>query len=140
MIEVNYLELILAVVVSMAIGFAYYMNPIIAKPWMKLMGYSKEDVKPTGNEMAKMYGISAVLALVTAFVLSHVMTMSISYFNYSQVMTGIISAFWMWLGFIMPVQATEVLFGKKPVKLFAINTGYQLTSLLAMGVIIGLVG
>ncbi len=139
MIEVNYLALILAVVVSMAIGFAYYMNPIIAKPWMKLMGYSKEDVKPTGNEMAKMYGTSAVLALVTAFVLSHVMTMSIAYFNYSPVMTGLMSAFWMWLGFIMPVQATDVLFSKKPIKLFAINTFHQLLSLLGMGIVIGLV-
>ncbi|MBP9716785.1 MAG: DUF1761 domain-containing protein [Candidatus Levybacteria bacterium] len=137
-IEVNYLALILAVVVSMVIGLAYYMNPIIGKPWMKLMGYSKDDVKPTGVVMAKMYGTSAVLALITAFVLSHVMTMSIAYFNYSPVATGVISAFWMWLGFIMPVQATDVLFSKKPVKLFAINTGYQLLSLIGMGVVIGL--
>lgn len=137
-IEVNYLALILAVVASMAIGFVYYMTPFIAKPWMKLMGYSKEDVKPTGNEMAKMYGTSAVLALVTAFILSNVMTMSMAYFNYDGISTGLMSGFWMWLGFVMPVQLTDVLFSKKPIKLFAINTGYQLLSLLAMGVVIGL--
>ncbi len=138
MIEVNYLALIAAVIVSMVIGFVYYMNPVIAKPWMKLMGYSKDDVRPSGSEMGKLYGTSAVLALVTSFVLYHVITMSIAYFNYSPVMTGITSAFWMWLGFMMPVQATDVLFGKKPFKLFAINTGYQLASLLGMGIVIGL--
>lgn len=138
MIEVNYLALIAAVIVSMVIGFLYYMNPVIAKPWMKLMGYSKDDVRPSGSEMGKLYGTSAVLALVTSFVLYHVITMSIAYFNYSPVMTGITSAFWMWLGFMMPVQATDVLFGKKPFKLFAINTGYQLASLLGMGIVIGL--
>lgn len=53
-------------------------------------------------------------------------------------MIGITSAFWMWLGFIMPVQATDVLFSKKPFKLFAINTCYQLASLLGMGIVIGL--
>lgn len=138
MIEVNYLALIAAVIVSMVIGFVYYMNPVIAKPWMKLMGYSKDDVRPSGSEMGKLYGTSAVLALVTSFVLYHVITMSIAYFNYSPVMTGITSAFWMWLGFMMPVQATDVLFSKKPFKLFAINTGYQLASLLGMGIVIGL--
>lgn len=139
MIEVNFLALILAVIVSMVIGFAYYMNPIIARPWMKLMGYGKDDVKPTGSEMAKLYVTSAVLAFITAFILSHVMTMSIAYFDYSPVATGIITAFWMWLGFIMPVQATDVLFSKKPIKLFVINTIYQLLALLGMGVVIGLV-
>lgn len=138
MIEVNYLALIAAVIASMVIGFAYYMNPIIAKPWMKLMGYSKDDVRPSGSEMGKLYGASAVLALVTSFVLYHVITMSIAYFNYSPIMTGVTSAFWMWLGFIMPVQATDVLFSKKPFKLFVINTGYQLASLLGMGIVIGL--
>lgn len=139
MIEVNYMAVLLAVVASMVVGFVYYSPFVLGKPWMKLMGMGKDDMKPKGPEMAKLYGTSAVLALVTAYVLYHVMTMSMAFFNYSPLSTGLTSAFWMWLGFIMPVQATEVLFSKKPVKLFVINTGYQLVSLLVMGVVIGLV-
>jgi len=66
-------------------------------------------------------------------------TMSLAYFGETRLMTGLMSAVWMWLGFIMPVQFTDVLFSKKPVKLFGINTGYRLISLLVMGVVISLI-
>jgi ABC-type multidrug transport system permease subunit len=138
MIEINYLALVLAVVASMAAGFIYYSPYVLGKPWMKLMGWNK-DIKMSGAEMGRLYGTSALLAVITAFVLYHVMTMSIAYFGYDPLMTGLTTAFWMWLGFVMPVQATDVLFSKKPFKLFAINTGYQLVSLLVMGVVFGLV-
>jgi hypothetical protein len=138
MIDVNIVAILLAAIASMVVGFIYYSPFALGKPWMKLMGWSK-DIKMTNNEMAKLYGTSFVLALITAFVLSHVMTMSFAYFNETMLTTGIMTAFWMWLGFIMPVQFTDVLFSKKPSKLFAINTGYQLISLLVMGVVISMV-
>ena len=47
------------------------------------------------------------------------------------------SAFYMWLGFVLPIQATDQIFGKKNFKLLAINSGYQLLALLAMGLVIG---
>lgn len=138
MIEVNIIGIFVAAIASMIVGFVYYMVPFISKPWMKLMNYSKDDVKPSSQEMAKMYGTSFILAIITAFILSHVMAMSKAYFNETLLVTGIMTAFWMWLGFVMPVQLTGVLFEKKPFKLFGINTGYQLLSLLAMGIVIGL--
>jgi hypothetical protein len=138
MIDVNIVAILLAAIASMVVGFIYYSPFALGKPWMKLMGWSK-DIKMTNNEMAKLYGTSFVLALITAFVLSHVMTMSFAYFNETMLTTGIMTVFWMWLGFIMPVQFTDVLFSKKPSKLFAINTGYQLISLLVMGVVISMV-
>jgi hypothetical protein len=88
--------------------------------------------------MGKMYGISFVITIVTAFVLTHVMAMSENFFHYPRLQTGLISAFWMWLGFVMPVQVTDVLFGGRKWNLFAINTGYQLASLLAMGAVLGM--
>ncbi len=135
-IEVNYVAVLIAAVASMVVGFVWYSPVLFAKQWIKLTG---NDMKPANNaEMAKTYGLTFVLALVTAYVLFHIFTLSMSFFNHSNLTTGLTSAFWVWLGFIMPVQATDVLFSKKPIKLFAINTGYQLLSLLAMGVVIGL--
>ena len=101
-IQVNYLAIIIACVVSMAAGFLWY-SPI------------------------------------TAYVLSHVMTLSENFFHYSKPSTGLTTAFWMWLGFMMPVQLTNTIFGDKKWKLFAINTGYQLVSLLLMGAIFGFI-
>jgi hypothetical protein len=137
-VEVNYLAVLLAGVVSMGVGFLWYSPILFAKPWMKLMGLTAEHMKQAQKEMGKMYFLSFVVTLVTAYVLLHVMTLSENYFHYSKVQTGLTTAFWVWLGFVAPVQLTDVLFGGKKWKLFVINTGYQLASLLAMGVVMGL--
>lgn len=137
-IEVNFVALLLAAVVSMAIGFVWYSPVMFARRWMKLSGYTAEGLKKDQKEMGKWYGLSFVLALVTAYVLNHVMVLSENFFHYPMIQTGLSTAFWMWLGFVMPVQMTGVIFGKeKNMELFAINTGYQLVSMLAMGITIG---
>jgi hypothetical protein len=89
--------------------------------------------------MGKWYAVSAVLGLVTAYVLSHMMTLSQNYFHETDLMTGLLTAFWVWLGFLMPVQATATIFSeKKNWTLFAIDTGYQLVGILVMGVVLAL--
>jgi len=137
-IEVNYLAVLLAAVASMAIGFAWYSKAVLGGPWMKLKGFTSESLKAAQKEMGKYYAISFVVSLITAYVLTHVMALSKNFYDYSGLMTGVSSAFWMWLGFIMPVQVTATIFGDKKWTLLAIDTGYQLASVLAMGVVIGL--
>jgi len=44
--------------------------------------------------------------------------------------------FHVWLGFVATVQLTGALFAKQSMKLFAINTGYQLVCYLVMGAIL----
>jgi hypothetical protein len=46
------------------------------------------------------------------------------------------ASFHIWLGFVATVQFTGALFMKQSMKLFAINTGYQLVCYLVMGVIL----
>lgn len=90
--------------------------------------------------MGPLYGLSFVGSLVTAFILTHFIGYAQSFYGMSPLTTGLITAFWGWLGFVAPVQMTDVIFGSKKWSLFAINTGYQLVSMLAMGAIIGLLG
>jgi hypothetical protein len=82
--------------------------------------------------------MSFVLSLVTAYVLAHVMALSENFYHNPMMTTGLMTAFWSWLGFVMPVQLTAAIFGDKNFKLFGIDTGYQLVSLLAMGVVLAL--
>lgn len=137
-VEVNYLGVFLAAVSSMVVGFIWYNPAVLGKPWMRASGLPAEGLKKAQKEMGKWYGVSFVLALVTAYVLSHVMTLSVNFFHYPLLSTGLITAFWMWLGFVMPVQVTGEIFGAKRWTLVAINTGYQLATLLVMGVILAL--
>jgi Protein of unknown function (DUF1761) len=80
-----------------------------------------------------LYSIAMLASLLSAFVLGKVIDgLTVNTARY-----GLKVAFAVWLGFVATVQLTDTLFGKKPVKLFLINTGYQLVCYLAMGAIIG---
>ena len=138
MIEVNIVAVLLASIVSMILGFLWYSPIILGKPWMKEKGMNMETMKKEQKEMGKWYLISFVLSLITAYVLAHVIALSLNFFHYPKHQTGLTSAFWMWLGFVMPVQATATLFGNRNWKLFGIDTGYQLVSLIGMGVVLGI--
>ena len=136
MIEVNYVAVLVAAVVAMVIGFLWYHPMVFGKQWMKEVGHTEESLKQTQKEMGKLYGLSFVLALITGYVLAHVMGLSQDFYGYSRVQTGLTSGFWMWLGFIMPVQLTDAIFGAKKWRLFGLNTAYQLVAILAMGLVL----
>lgn len=137
-VQVNFLAVLLAGIASMVVGFLWYSPLLFGKPWMKLLGYTSKSMKDAQKEMGKTYGISFILSLVTAYILFHVMVLSENFFGYSALITGLITAFWMWLGFVAPVQLTDVLFGKKQWQLFGINTGYQLVALMVMAVVLAM--
>jgi hypothetical protein len=137
MVEVNYLAVLLCGVAAMGLGFAWY-GPLFGKAWMKAMGHSTETMKPGQNEMTKIYSITFVLSLVTAYVLAHAMFLSENFFHYPMLSTGLITAFWMWLGFVLPLQVGDVFFGGRKWSAFKINASYQLVNLLVMGAILGL--
>ncbi len=138
-IQVNYFAVLLAAIVSMVVGFLWYSPFLLGKPWMKEMGYTPDSIKKAQKEMGKLYALSFIVALITAYVLSHVMTLSMNFFQTSELSTALNTAFWMWLGFVMPVQVTNTIFSDKNWKLFGINTGHQLTSLVVMAITIALV-
>lgn len=139
-IEVNYLTVLAAAVVSMGVGFLWYSPLLFGKTWAKLKGYTSESLKAEQKKMGPYYGLSFLVALVTAYVLTHVIALSQNFYGYTPMMTGLTSAFWSWLGFVMPVQATGTIFGDKKWNLLFIDTGYQLVSLLGMGLVIGYLG
>lgn len=139
-IEVNYVAVLLAAVASFVVGFLWYSPLLFGNVWMKLRGTTKASMKKGQKNMGILYTLSFVVGILMAYVLSHVMTLSMNYFGYPKLNTGLTSAFWMWTGFVMPVQITSTIFSdKKSWPLWAIDTGYQLASLLVMGLVLALV-
>ena len=133
---VNLWSVLVAAVATMVVGFLWYSPILFARPWMVAMGYDPND-KAKVAEMQKgaglLYGISMLASLLSAFVLGKV----IDGMTINTALYGLKVGFAIWLGFVATVQLTDTLFGKKPTKLFLINTGYQLVCYLAMGAIIG---
>ena len=124
-----------ASVASMVIGFLWYSPLLFARPWMGLMGYDPDD-KAKLAEMqkgaGKLYGISFIATVVSAVVLAKIIDLT----SVVTILYGMKVGFGIWLGFVATVQLTGALFTKQPIKLFLINTGYQLVCYLTMGAIL----
>lgn len=72
-----------------------------------------------------------------AYVLAHSIIFAGSFLHQGGVVAGLQAAFWSWLGFVAPVTLGSVLWDGKPWKLWGINAGYFLVTLLVMGLILG---
>ena len=132
---VNLLSVLAAAIATMILGFLWYSPLLFAKPWTLAMGYDLND-KAKMDEMrkgaGKLYGITFVASLISAFVLAKIIDVT----TVNSALYGMKIGFAVWLGFVTTVQLTSTLFKKRPIKLYLIDTGYQLVCYLVMGAIL----
>ncbi|OGE73879.1 MAG: hypothetical protein A3I07_00060 [Candidatus Doudnabacteria bacterium RIFCSPLOWO2_02_FULL_42_9] len=138
-VPVNYWAILACGVASMIIGSIWY-GPLFGKIWAKLSGWdnldtAKRDEMKKG--MMKSYALAFIGALVMAYVLSHHTVFAGTYLKTEGISAGLQSGFWVWLGFVVPVTMSDVLWGAKSWKLWSINTFYFLVQLLVFGLILG---
>jgi hypothetical protein len=135
LLGIKIVPVFVAALATMVLGFLWYSPLLFAKPWMILMGYDPND-KAKMDEMrkgaGKLYGLSFLASLASAFVLAKIIDVT----TVNSALYGMKIAFAVWLGFVTTVQLTGALFGRQPIKLYLINTGYQLVCFLAMGAIL----
>ena len=128
-ITTDWLVILIAAVLNLAIGFIWYSKWLFGPVWHKLSGIKEKDCKM--NSMAFVW--SFLVALVIAFFLD----MFEAHLGVITVSDGMFVGFSIWLGFVATTHISSVIWGKKPFKLFAIHTGRDLLSLLVMGGVIG---
>ena len=133
--DINYLAVLVAAVASMALGFLWY-GPLFGKTWAQLMGFDKKKMAEAKKKgMPKQTWVLMVAGtLVTSYVLAHF----VDYLDATNVAGALQAGFWLWLGFIVPVQLGMVLWEGKPWKLYFINVAYYLVNLSVMAVILAL--
>lgn len=137
-VEVNLVGVLAAALVSMVVGGIWYSKSVFGKTWIKLQKI--DEAKAKKGAAKAMLGM-AILAFAMAYVLAHVTYLSSSFFaEYTYQGAAISSAFWMWVGFVLPITASDSLFNQAPWKLTAIQSGNWLVTLLGMGLVIGAIG
>ncbi len=141
MVPINYLAVLVSTLVMMVLGALWY-GPLFGKQWIALMGFDPEKVREAQEagmkSMWRSYALMALGALCMSFVLSHTLIFASTYLHSEGIAAGIQVGFWTWLGFIAPVTLGSVIWEGKPWTLWAINAGYYLTGLLAIGVLLAL--
>ncbi len=108
--ELNYVAIVVAAVLQFVAGAIWYM-PIFGKTWGAMHGYSElspEEQVKAQKGMAPYLAVQMFGTLVMTFVLALFMAGLPSEWN----TFGIAGFFW--LGFVVPTQASAVMFGGTP--------------------------
>ena len=133
--HINWLPVLVSAVAMMLIGFLWYSPVLFAKPWMREMGIDPND-KTKIEAMRKSAGTAYFISFITAIVSAFTVALFFHWMHIVDLHMALMVAFHIWIGFVATVQLTGALFAKQSMKLFAINTGYQLVCYLATGAIL----
>lgn len=130
--EVNYITILVAAVVSMVVGGIWY-GPLFGKKWMEINHATPLDVearKKMQKEAAPFYAIQFILSILQVYILAH-------FVQAWEDGSGIGTAVWIWLGFVMPTIAACAMWNNKPNKVklaaFLIQSGYFLVVFIIFG-------
>jgi hypothetical protein len=128
-VHVNFLAVLVAALANYIIATVWY-GVLFSGLWKKLTGISEMKPKPL-NIVLVFIGL-----LVMSFVLLHSIVFGNTFTNLNGAAGGLMGGFFSWLGFIAPVTLTNVLYEKRPWKLWLLDNAFWLVSLLVMGVIL----
>ena len=137
--SINYWAVLVAAIAQMVLGFLWY-GPLFGKAWARAMGLP-EGMKPSTAEIVK----GSLLNLLGAFLTAYVLAYQIAVWRPSTWHAGAdgpasaygsAAAFFIWIGFIVPMLLNGVSFERKGWKFFGINGLFQFLSLLAMAMIL----
>lgn len=135
--NVNYLAILVAAIINMVVGSLWYSPVLFLKSWSKSIGKTEKDMqKDMKMSMGVTYGLAFVGALLMAYVLANI----INFGGVTMAYQGAAAGFWSWLGFVVPVSLSGVLFEQKPWKWFMITASYYLVVLLINGALLALWG
>lgn len=124
----------LSLVFSTILGFLWY-GPLFGTAWMKHAGIKMPDSKPTFVMMAPSLSLSLLGTLFLSFTLMSMIEFHSAYFGVSGLGTNLSLAFFLWVGFIVPVHLNQIAWEQRSWTLFAINVGQWLVLMLGIALI-----
>jgi hypothetical protein len=126
---VNYLAVVVAAIVSVVIGFAYYSPQAMGARWLAYLGTTRAQL---GNPEPSGMAAGIVASLVNAWVLA-VLALNLGATGAG---AGFMLGLLCWLGFMATITAAEVAFLKQPWGLWLVNNIHNLVIQIVMAVIV----
>jgi uncharacterized protein DUF1761 len=132
--SLNYLPIFAAAVASFVFGGIWYSA--FSKPWMDAVGMSPERAQ-THRSSLGLYVLAFVAQLVMAWMLAGILVHLAQGGLAATLRTGLISAAFLWLGFVIPTMVVNYAFHGARQSLTLIDGGHWLGVLLIQGAIMG---
>jgi hypothetical protein len=131
----DYLAILIAAIAGFAFGAAWYIA--LGKQWMAARGLSEAEAKARTGPSAVPFIVSFVALLVMAWMLSGILVHLARGGTIMSIRSGLISGFFLWLGFVITTIAVNHAFQGERRTLTLIDGGHWLGVLLIQGAILG---
>jgi hypothetical protein len=131
--QVHYLAVLVAGVVIFVLGGLWY-SALFAKTWMALQGKTEEEMKAAaaGSPVAFNFIQVFICGLISAWTLAVIL----NHFDDLTAARGAMVGALCWLGFAGVTSYGTAIFSMKPIKLWLIDSGFNLVSFVIAGIIL----
>ena len=136
----NYLAIPVAGIAGFLFGGLYYW--LLGTPWAAASGWSAERMAAHARGEVRQPAVPLLIAVVANVVIAWVLAGVLGHLGPGQVTirNGIISAGFVWFGFVATTMAVNYAFGGRKLMLAVIDGGHWLGVLLVIGAILGAFG
>ena len=133
---INYLAIFAAAVGAWIFGAIYYT--LLSKPWLAAVGMTAADMKRQSENKVRAFA-PFILSFVAEIVMAWVLAGVLGHLGPGQVTVrnGVISALFLWFGFVLTTIATNNAYPGRKVMLTVIDAGHWLGVMLLIGAIVG---
>lgn len=130
---INYWAVLVAGAAGFLFGGVWYR--LLAEPWKTAHGFTTEQIRAHHGKEAAPWPLLIALAadLILAWMLAGVM----GHLGDVDVKNGVVTALFLWFGFVITTLIVNNTFGVRSAKLILIDGGHWLVAMLLMGAIIG---
>lgn len=119
LVDINYLAVVLATLVTFALGALWYSSALFGPSPLHRLGQNAF--------------VSILCHLVMALIVAVLMSLT----GFGTASLGVLLGFLVWLGFAAPLALTGNVVSGKGIGAWFIDSGYQLVTLLVTGAILG---
>lgn len=131
LVSINYWAVLVSAFSAFVVGWIWY-GPLFGKLWMKLNGFTEEEMKEGTLPMSVMMGVNYIATFLAAFAIAIFIGEEASA-GFGVLVGVVIAIFW-----IGTNRINDVLYERKALGLYFINVGYNLIVYAIMGGILGL--
>jgi len=129
-VEINFVAVLVSAVIIFSLGGLWYSPVLFAKQWMSVINKTGEELKKDSKPA------NYVTAFLQGLISSYILAIFISWAQAATVVDGAWIGFMCWFGFAGTPTYVQNIFGRKPPKLWVIDSGYTLVSFVVSGIIL----
>jgi hypothetical protein len=136
---VNYWAILIGALAAWAFGAFYYT--VLSRPWLAAQGKTREqcEAEQAARRGAAFYA-PFVIAFVAVVIMGWVLAGVMAHIGAVTIRGGLISAAFVWFGFVLTTITVNNMFGMRKPLLTVIDAVHWLGALLIIGAVIGAFG